>query len=63
MENTFVVEHSNEQNCFNIEEINQVLKINLNNLLEHGNSDYQILFIGTYDECEKFIEDIKEKII
>lgn len=56
MENLWAVEHSNIQDCFHIGTIEKILAMNINNFLTKGISDYQILFIGTYEECNNFIK-------
>ena len=58
MENLWGVEHSNTQNCFHIDTIEKILAMNLNNYLCGGCIDYQLLFIGTYEECDNFIKKI-----
>ena len=55
----WAVEHSNMQDCFHIDTIENILKINNNNLKNKGNSDYQIIFLGTYEDCNKYIKKIK----
>ena len=55
----WVVEHSNKQNCYHIDNLERVLEININNLRNNGESDYQIICLGTYEECEKFVNKIK----
>ena len=58
--NSWVVEHSNKQNCYHIDLFINTIKNNLKNIYEPYDSDYQIIFMGTYDECKQFIEKIKE---
>ena len=60
MENEiYVVEHSNKQKCFNIETLKNVLKLNIKNVYEPFDSDYQIIYIGNYTKCKDFIKNMK----
>ena len=57
----WAVEYSNSQNCFNIALLTDILDINLTNYLSKNGSDYQILFIGSRDECVQFVNEMQKR--
>lgn len=61
-EKLWVAEHSNKQNCYNIDKLNSVIDKNIANVLEQGENDYQIIFIGSYDECNTMINELKKMV-
>ena len=61
--NYYVAEYSIEQNCFHIEQLNDLLKINIEAALSKKHNDYQMIGIfETYDEASDYIEKVRPKI-
>lgn len=56
----WAVEYSVKQNAYNIDLVNKILEINIQNAIYNKTSDYQILFIGTYEECCTIYKELKE---
>lgn len=56
----WVVEYSSQQDCFNITTLDNALEINIRNAYKKTNNDFQMLFIGSYEQCTMFIRNFKE---
>lgn len=60
MEKTYVAEYSASQDCFNIDLLDTILQKNNQHARAKESNDYQILYIGSYDNCELFIKTFEE---
>ena len=57
----WALEYSTIQKCFHLDTLHNLLTKNINACLNDNNNDYQIVFIGTQQECEKFSKEIRNK--
>lgn len=58
----WTLEYSTEQNCFHIDLLERTLKTNLEASLEKRNNDYQIVFIGSEEECRELYYKLKKEM-
>lgn len=61
-EGLWCLEYSTEQNCFHVDLLERTLETNLKACLNKNNNDYQIVFIGSRDDCSKLYYELKERI-
>ena len=57
----WALEYSTEQKCFNLDTLYNLLQKNIRACLNDNNNDYQIIFIGTYEECNDFLKSIRNQ--
>lgn len=62
IDNLWALEYSAKQDCFNIDHLEDILLNNLSACYSKFSNDYQIILIGTEQECRNFCEQVKEKI-
>lgn len=60
MKNKYVVEYSVSQDCFHVCTLEESLKLNFENAKLKKSNDYQILYIGGYEECSIYAENFRE---
>ena len=60
--NKYVLEYSNEQKCFHIQTVEEMLITNLRIAIAGGINQYQPLFINdSFEECNKVANKLKKE--
>lgn len=57
----WALEYSTEQKCFHLDTLSRILKLNATNCLNESNNDYQVIFVGTREQCCKFSEEMRKQ--
>lgn len=47
----YCLEYSRKQNAYHIDLLYKTAEMNLVNLIRGKSNDYQIIYLGTYDQC------------
>jgi len=54
----YTLEYSTIQDSYHIDLLEKTLEINLKASINKKNNDYQIIYIGTEEDCMKFLDDL-----